>query len=225
MSKTKVMKGLDGIKSELTTRINYTSNFDFETFEINDDDVKYITEREKTLLDNGKKYIESLYDICKSLYEVSEKLKDHKQGTFMSWYTNIGLNKDNVSELLKRWSLYEERDDLKPYISGLSGLAVRILTNKSVTKEMRDLVYEGNYTSSNDIKQIINKIDNNKETMKVEKTVIPFYKNVFSFEKHLEKLEPEEVKEAIVEIENIEKEVLKIKEILKGKSNFIIEGS
>lgn len=210
------MKGLDNIKTELSTRVSYVSKFDFETFEINKEDADYVTEREKSLVESGEKYNESLFEICKALSEVAEKLKDHKQGTFMAWYCNIGLNKDKVSELLKRWSLYEERPDLIPYISGLSGLAVRIITGKSVTQQMRNLVFEGKFTSSEDIRQLI-MIEDKREDKVQEKKTIPFYKNVFDYEKKIEKMKPSEAHTALSELREIKREVSKLEKLLKAK--------
>lgn len=209
----KGLKGLDNMKSELETRVAYTSNFDFESFEIKEEDKDFLIKREKKLIESGKKYNESLYEICKALYEVSDKLKDHKQGTFMGWYRSIGLNKDKVSELLKRWSLYDEREDLIPYISGLSGLAIRMLTHKNTTPEMRKLVYEGEYTASNDIKKLL-LLEENREENPNDHVLIPveFANEYKNFTKNVRKIDLTKLKET--DIEKIHKLIEKFNKII-----------
>lgn len=210
----KGLKGLENMKTELGSRILYTSNFDFESFEIKaDSDINFLVEREKTLIESGKKYNESLYDICKALYEVSDRLKDHKQGTFMCWYRNIGLNKDKVSELLKRWSLYTERKDLIPYISGLSGLAVRILTNKNITSEMRNLAYEGKYTASNDLKKLLLLEESREENLSVSVLIpVEFATEYKDFTRRVKNINLTQLKEN--DIEKIHKLIEKFNKIV-----------
>ncbi|MGL5428745.1 MAG: hypothetical protein ACRDAS_12635, partial [Cetobacterium sp.] len=67
----------------------------------------------------------------KALYENSLKLK-RSEGSFMAWYENIGLSKDKVSELLKRYDLYMNFPDKAQYITSLSTQAVKLLTGKDL---------------------------------------------------------------------------------------------
>lgn len=106
----------------------YQSTFDFGSCEIEENIIQEITKKEEIIFKTFKLYSQNIFEICKELYDVSLLLK--KDGSFMQWYQHIGLNKDKVSELLKRYELYIQAPEYKPWISSLSITAVKLLTSK-----------------------------------------------------------------------------------------------
>lgn len=67
---------------ELLTQNTYQSTFDFGTFEIGEEDKKYIIQREEVIFDNFKTFSKSLYEICKALYEIKMKMKGDDSASF-----------------------------------------------------------------------------------------------------------------------------------------------
>lgn len=155
----------------------YQSTFDFDSYEITEADKKFIVEREEILAVNYKTYSKSMYEICKALYEISITMK--AEGSFMAWYRHNNLSKDKVSELLKRYELYILAPGKEDYISGLSGLAVKILTNKNVDEDTLLSIMDLRVSNCDEIKQLIYKPDEESEATEKVKSV-PF-NNKFSF--------------------------------------------
>lgn len=122
------MNALASLKARVQE--DYQSSFEFEKYEIEENLKKEIIENEAIIFRNFRNMSESMYKICKALYENSLKLK--AEGSFMAWYENIGLSKDKVSELLKRYDLYMNFPDKAQYITSLSIQAVKLLTGKEL---------------------------------------------------------------------------------------------
>lgn len=115
-------------KLKLQVTNSYQSTFDFGSYEIDDTVKKVIVEKEAIISGAFEKFSKSQYEICKALYEASLELK--AEGTFMAWYTHIGLTKDKVSELLKRYEVFIQLPNKELYVSTLSNQAIKLLTKK-----------------------------------------------------------------------------------------------
>lgn len=194
----------------------YQSTFDFDSYEISDSDKKFIVEREEILAENFKTYSKSMFEICKALYEISITMK--AEGSFMAWYKHNGLTKDKVSELLKRYDLYLMAPGKENYISGLSGLAVKILTNRSVSEDALLSVLDLGVNSCDEIKQLIYKSENEEKTSKT----IPFgnkfsFKAYTSFEKRIKKAE------TLKDLSSIKNEISDLKKSLAELEKTILE--
>lgn len=166
---------LEKLKTKLEEN-NFQSSFNFESYEISPEDKKFILEKEKRLFLNFKKNNEILFELCKDLYEVSQKLKENN--TFMAWYTACGLSKDTVSCMLKRYSVFLEFPDKKAYISSLSDLAIKYLTHKDITLDERILIVDKSIKNAEEIKEILEPY---KEKTHLEFT--PVTKRYFDFKK------------------------------------------
>ncbi|QNM15488.1 hypothetical protein [Fusobacterium hominis] len=132
----------------------WKSSFDFESFEIDEATKEFIVAREEIIANSFKKYASSKYEMCTALYEVKVKLQE-KGESFMAWYQNLGLTKDKVSELLKTNELYLQAPQFKDYISSLSGLAVRMLTNKNINPQLALDVMEKGVKNTTEIKELL----------------------------------------------------------------------
>ena len=138
------------LKNQLTENQNeeeYHSDFKFGAYVITEEEKNYIIEREKILFKGFKAYSENLYEICKALYDVRQKLKkygDYGEMTFTDWYKFNGLNKDKVSELTKRFELYMLAPDKKVHISSLSipALILRRLLATDSERTLRQIQKE-----------------------------------------------------------------------------------
>ncbi|MEG0236569.1 MAG: hypothetical protein RR648_10545, partial [Cetobacterium sp.] len=123
------MRALDNLKAKVQE--DYQSSFEFDKYEIEEDIKKEVIENEAIIFRNFRNMSDSLYKVCKALYENSLKLKK-SEGSFMAWYENIGLSKDKVSELLKRYDLYMKFPKSFQYVTSLSTQAVKLLTGKDL---------------------------------------------------------------------------------------------
>lgn len=213
---------------ELLTQNTYQSTFDFGTFEIDEEDKKYIIQREEVIFDNFKTYSKSLFEICKALYEIKMKMKGDDSASFVAWYKHNKLSKDKVSELLKRYELFIQVPDKIEYISSLSIPAVKALTKKEVDLNVIDDILRLEIKNVDDINQKIleaspvEETENKKEKVKnafslktikffkkkIKKSVslsdlIETKKDIQVLKKHLQELEKEiELKEKEKENEN-----------------------
>jgi hypothetical protein len=135
----------------------YHSPFDFEKFGISDRDKKAIIAKEEIIIDNAKKYAKSLFEICKAVYDVRVILKSKENGelSFTEWYKAHGLNKDKVSELIKRYELYIQAPDKIDFITSLSIPAVKELTRKTVDIDSQILAIEYGLKDAKEIKTFL----------------------------------------------------------------------
>lgn len=86
----------------------YKSEFDFETYKIQDrEEVNQITERENLLRQNILKNVNSRKEIAKNLYEIQQIMSNHKNGVFVKYLEYLGISKSNAYRLLDMWELYQ----------------------------------------------------------------------------------------------------------------------
>lgn len=204
------------LKTQLAEKQNeddYHSDFKFGAYVITEDEKNYIIEREKILFKGFKAYSENLYEICKALYDVRQKLKkygDYGEMTFTDWYKFNGLNKDKVSELTKRYELYMLAPDKKVHISSLSIPAVKLLTKKAVDVEVREKILELELKKIEDMAEVIG----SPEVIEKPKDLQPHIKKTCSFfKKRIEKATS--LKELVEEKENISALIKELKELQK----------
>ncbi len=137
--------------------------FDFESCELTQIEISNVSLLEKEFLNSFRKYKNNIFSMCSSLAEIKKILK--KEGTFMEWYESVGLTKDNVSVMLKRWNLYLEFEKYKDKIFSYSDQAIKILTNKDILSDDVLAILEDNIYKVKEIKQLLepvaekNKID------------------------------------------------------------------
>lgn len=199
---------------ELVSEKLYQSTFDFASFEISEDDKKYIVTREEILFTSFKKMSSSLYDICKALYEIKLKFKDDG-GSFAAWYRHNRLSKDKVSELLKRYELFIQAPNQKEYISSLSIPAVKLLTKKDLEFDTLDNILQ---LELKDVEEIADKIEEIQpsEVKKENKVKNPLLtKTVKKYRKTIEKAT------TLTELVNHKKELLEYVKQLKELVNEI----
>lgn len=204
------------LKNQLTENQNeeeYHSDFKFGAYVITEEEKNYIIEKEKILFKRFKAYSENLYEICKALYDVRQKLKkygDYGEMTFTDWYKFIGLNKDKVSELTKRYELYMLAPDKKAHISSLSIPVVKLLTKKAIDVEVREKILELELKKVEDMIEIIG----TPEIIEKSKELQPHIKKTCNFfKKRIEKATS--LKELVKEKENISVLIKELKELQK----------
>lgn len=146
---TKALSALEKLKNQVAPA--YQSTFDFATSEIEDHQIQEVVKKEEIIFKAFKAYSQNIFEICKELYDISLILK--KDGNFMQWYQHIGLNKDKVSELLKRYELFRQvPEEYKLWVSFLSNAAVKLLTTKLTEAHLVHEVAQLGLKSTEEIK-------------------------------------------------------------------------
>ena len=140
------------LKSQIKS--SYQSTFDFGSYEIDETIKKVVIDKEAIISGSFEKFSKSQYEICKALYEASLQLK--VEGSFMAWYTHIGLNKDRVSELLKRYEVFIQLPDKELYVSTLSNQAIKLLTKKDFELDYLLEIGDLGLKKVDDIKEFLN---------------------------------------------------------------------
>ena len=221
----KMNNSLAKLKNKLETE-TYKSNFDFESFKIDLETKNFIIEKEKTLSKNFRKNSELMFQICKDLYEVSIKLKENN--TFMSWYESCGLSKDLVSCFMKRYRLYIEFQDNKDYISSLSNLAVKYLTNKNITYDDRLPVIKNKIKNSEEIKEALSPaLEDNKRDFSSKKNGFNFFdiNKIEKLKKKIKTADTDTLKELKKNLSSAEQEIKSLKQEINEQENNISNGN
>ena len=221
------MNALASLKAKVQE--DYQSSFEFEKYEIEEDIKKEVIENEAIIFRNFRNMSESMYKICKALYENSLKLK--AEGSFMAWYENIGLSKDKVSELLKRYDLYMNFPDKFQYITSLSTQAVKLLTGKELDL---NIVYDAvdlEIIKVEDIRCFIESRTTPKDEvidLENEYKIEPFiqketkkcvnYKNFEKLRKNISNMDLKQISQVEKEIDLFEKYIKELKKSLTNRS-------
>ena len=193
----------------------YKSKFDFEKYGISEKDKKFIIEREEIILDNAKKHAQSLYEICKAIYEIRLTLKGDESQSFREWYMQNGLTKDKVSELTKRYELYIQAPDKIEFITDLSIPAVKELTRKNIDIDTQIDAIEKGLNNVEEIKEFVaSKMPVGKENKpKKQKHTKYIQKLIFFYEDNIkENKNPQELASYKRELQDLEKYIKSLKE-------------
>lgn len=193
----------------------YKSKFNFEKYGISEKDKKFIIEREEIILDNAKKHAQSLYEICKAIYEIRLTLKGDESQSFREWYTQNGLTKDKVSELTKRYELYIQAPDKIEFITDLSIPAVKELTKKNIDIDTQIDAIEKGLNNVEEIKEFVaSKMPVEKENKpKKQKHTKYIQKLIFFYEDNIkENKNPQELASYKRELQDLEKYIKSLKE-------------
>ena len=118
------------IKDILTKNVNYgdinlyKSGFDFEKFEIEEEDKATLLQKEQIINNSQKQMMKHLYEIAKNLYESQQILANYHSGSFVEWFKNLGFKKDYVYRMIDKFKLVQETN-----IKGAIDLPVRVVQN------------------------------------------------------------------------------------------------
>ena len=223
------MNPLTSLKARLQE--DYQSTFEFEKYDIAEDIKKEVVENEAIIFRNFRTMSESTYKVCKALYETSVRLKADK--SFQAWYENIGLGKDKVSELLKRYDLYIKFPKNFNYVTSLSNQAVKILTAEKLDSKILYDAVELELQKVEDLKVFIEARTNDKTDIidledNGEYKVNPLvqketkkcvnYKSFEKLEKNIGKMDAKQIMQTEKEIESLENYLKSLKKSLADRS-------
>ncbi|MEG0135762.1 MULTISPECIES: hypothetical protein [unclassified Cetobacterium] len=136
---------------------NIQSTFDYDSLGIDSLDKNLLIDFEKGLLVQGKRLGEIAYEIGDILEKAravfNRYAKSENDPSFMMWYQNVGLNKDQVSIFTKRYQLCLSYKDKKETILSLTDHAVKLLSNKKTPEIVLEKVLSGEVKTAREIKE------------------------------------------------------------------------
>jgi len=182
----------DAVGGILGIEDTYQSNFDYKSFEVEPETIDKLIRFEQDIKNHQKKTLDSIFSMSKILYNARTLLANNKSGTFGAWHESLGLNREAVSVMLKRYDLYLQTKDKT--VMELPVRAVKVIT-KAESKFSKD-----------QIKEIINA---DKPLSKIQ-DIVRQSDNINS-ENHIEEAE---LIEEIIDMEIIAKDFATIKKLL-----------
>lgn len=147
------------LKEMLPAKIEYKSNFDYS--DINEEDKEDLLNLESLVLNKKNEIINQVIELGDVLYQANLKLASYKTGKFMEWYTSLGLNKDEVSVALKRYSIFLEYPDKKEVIAELPVRTIKVITKDSLKetpallKEVTEKTLNQEFKTSSELNKFI----------------------------------------------------------------------
>lgn len=179
---------------------SYHSDFDFDKYEITDERViREVTQTEEDIRQIGKFMAKKALEIGRKLKRVQEILSNHGTGTFVAWFTSLGLDKNMVYREINRWEQFEKYRN--PAIAEASVRTLEYIKKNNDKLEEAEIVeiLENPAESAKKIKEI--------EKKGKEETEINFDEKIQKLSEKIEKAR-----------KNIEKWEFEIKK-LKGENN------
>ncbi len=179
---------------------SYHSNFDFDKYEITDESViREVTQTEEDIQQIGKFMAKKALEMGRKLKRVQEILSNHGTGTFVAWFTSLGLDKNMVYREINRWEQFEKYRN--PAIAEASVRTLEYIKKNNDKLEEAEIVeiLENPAESAKKIKEI--------EKKGKEETEINFDEKIQKLSEKIEKAR-----------KNIEKWEFEIKK-LKGENN------
>lgn len=107
----------------------YKKYFNYNEFDVTEEEKKYYSEAEDEIINLGNRIIENTLKLGKRLSEVQNKMAKNRYGMFTLWFENLGLKKDFVYREINRWKMYEKYKI--PKISEASTRTIEFLKQNS----------------------------------------------------------------------------------------------
>lgn len=129
----------DAVGGILGIEDTYQSNFDYKSFQVEPEAIDKLIRFEQDIKNHQKKTLDSIFSMSKILYNARTLLANNKSGTFGAWHESLGLNREAVSVMLKRYDLYLQTKDKT--VMELPVRAVKVIT-KVESKFSKDQIKE-----------------------------------------------------------------------------------
>ena len=174
---------------------SYHSNFDFNKYEITDENViREVTQTVRDIRQIGKFMAKKALEMGKKLKRVQEILSSHGTGTFVAWFTSLGLDKNMVYREINRWEQFEKYRN--PAIAEASVRTLEYIKKNNDKLEEAEIVeiLEDPVEAAEKIKEIEKKgkeeieINFDEKIQKLIEKIDKAYKNIEKWEKELNEL-------------------------------------
>jgi hypothetical protein len=168
---------------------NYKSRFNFEEFEITEQDIiSELIQKEEKILKNIKLFQRQSFEFSKTLYETRELLANHKTGVFVAWFENIGLKKNTVYRAIDKYEIYLNCRDQK--VLELPREVINTIKKSELHRnEILEVINSDNIRETlkekieNKKDILINEINIDREIVKINKQIQKYYGKIAELEK------------------------------------------
>ena len=174
---------------------SYHSEFDFNKYEITDERViREVTQTEEDIRQIGKFMAKKALEIGRKLKRVQEILSSHGIGTFVAWFTSLGLDKNMVYREINRWEQFEKYRN--PAIAEASVRTLEYIKKNNDKLEEAEIVeiLEDPLEAAKKIKEIEKKgkeeteINFDEKIQKLSEKIEKAHRNIEKWEMEIKKL-------------------------------------
>lgn len=141
--------------------------FNYDELNLLDSDKEQLISYEKELLFQGKQLGNIAFIVGENLYKAKQILKKYSDRdseidptSFVSWYTKLGLSKDQVYLFLGRYNLALNFPEYKERIISLSDRTIKETINKNTPSILQKKVLEGKLSTGKEIKEARESLSN-----------------------------------------------------------------
>lgn len=174
---------------------SYHSEFDFNKYEITDErGIREVTQTEEDIRQIGKFMAKKALEIGRKLKRVQEILSSHGTGTFVAWFTSLGLDKNMVYREINRWEQFEKYRN--PAIAEASVRTLEYIKKNNDKLEEAEIVeiLEDPVEAAKKIKEIEKKgkeeteINFDEKIQKLSEKIEKAHRNIEKWEMEIKKL-------------------------------------
>lgn len=190
MGRFDILKQDDSQNRELEV---YSSDFNFSEYEMEDmDAIRRVTETEEEIIRTAKQIAKKNLEMGKLLYETQQLMANYKNGTFVAWFTYMGLDKNFVYREINRWELFRKLRN--PQIAEASVRTLDFIKKHEELEEDKITeILEDPKQASEKIKSIVEENSDEEETGTEDK-ITKIDEKIKKLELQLEKLKEKKIK-------------------------------
>ena len=190
MGRFDILKQDDSQNRELEI---YSSDFNFSEYEMEDmDTIRRVTETEEEIIRTAKQIAKKNLEMGKLLYETQQLMANYKNGTFVAWFTYMGLDKNFVYREINRWGLFRKLRN--PQVAEASVRTLDFIKKHEELEEDKITeILEDPKQAPEKIKSIVEENSDEEETG-TEDEITKIDENIKKLELQLEKLKEKKIK-------------------------------
>ena len=190
MGRFDILKQDDSQNRELEI---YSSDFNFSEYEMEDmDTIRRVTETEEEIIRTAKQIAKKNLEMGKLLYETQQLMANYKNGTFVAWFTYMGLDKNFVYREINRWELFRKLRN--PQVAEASVQTLDFIKKHEELEEDKITeILEDPKQAPEKIKSIVEENSDEEETG-TEDEITKIDEKIKKLELQLEKLKEKKIK-------------------------------
>jgi hypothetical protein len=190
MGRFDILKQGDSQNKEIEV---YRSGFNFSEHEIEDSNVvNKVTKTEEEIIRTAKQIAKKNLEMGKLLYETQQLMANYKNGTFVAWFTYMGLDKNFVYREINRWELFKKLRN--PQIAEASVRTLDFIKKHEELEEDKITeILEDPKQAPEKIKSIVEENSDEEETG-TEDEITKIDEKIKKLELQLEKLKEKKIK-------------------------------
>ena len=190
MGRYDILKQDDSQNRELEI---YSSDFNFSEYEMEDmDTIRRVTETEEEIIRTAKQIAKKNLEMGKLLYETQQLMANYKNGTFVAWFTYMGLDKNFVYREINRWELFRKLRN--PQVAEASVRTLDFIKKHEELEEDKITeILEDPKQAPEKIKSIVEENSDEEETG-TEDEITKIDEKIKKLELQLEKLKEKKIK-------------------------------